>query len=761
MSKKFTSLLFIFILCVGILFGQVATVGAQAVVATPTPVPTAAYPGSDPNIVTLSMLGRSEIHLTGPYDSYYFSFGLPADWKITSGATLNLKKMVSISTGVDTTQTGNNVATNLNGVMGGTLTVMFNSSTLAVIPLVQGGDLPEIIQIPPEAFTTTNTSGLMDVAFILNSGFSCRLLGQTNVVLRADSAFSLPHDLVLPATDLAKFPRPIYQNSFAKDSALLVVPDKPSAAELQSALTVSSGLGVLTAGALTLDLTTVGQLTADQKAANHIIYVGNAASLSKLGNLPLALPVGQEGFSLKEDKPDEVGVVQMIDSPWSKSRVLMVVSGNTDPATIKAAQAVSSGIIRTNTAPNLALVKDVQPSITTATPKVDETLGDLGFASRLIENRGLSYASYTFTVLPGFTLGSDATFNLIYGHSTLLDYTRSGINIYLNTKPIGSVRMSDVTAANATNQIKITLPPAAVVAGTNTLELRVSLVPVDDCNSPTLHNLWVNIWPESMLHLPVVAATTSQVTNASLATYPAPYTYSPMLDNTAIVLPHDDLQSWRSAVQIANYLGSVANGQLSALVAFYGDSIPAAERSKYNMLIIGQPKQNPIVDEINGMLPIPFATSSNVPQEKNFQVTYIIPADSPMGYLEVLISPWNPDRVVFAALGNTEQGLNYASTALTDATLRAKLAGNFAEVQDQQVTSVDTRQTIGLPPEITQNQGVTTTKIDVSNYLNTEASQQRPAWIPIALGALVLVILVILVSGSFLQMARNRRRKTK
>ncbi|MBI1794933.1 MAG: cellulose biosynthesis cyclic di-GMP-binding regulatory protein BcsB [Chloroflexi bacterium] len=761
MRKKFASLLLVSIVFISFLMSQVISVQAQGAITPSVSFPLTARQfkplAADPNIVTWDILGQSETRLVGPYDSNYFAFGLPADWKLTGGTQLNLSLAVTISTGVQGQATATSNQNPYGGTVGGgTLTVILNSTALAVLPLDQTGEIQRSIPIPVEAFKSDRGDGRMVVGFILNSGFSCYLYDQMNVIIRTSSFFTLPHDLVSPSTSLVNFPRPLYQNSFIPDSALIVIPDKPSSGELQAAMTIASGLGNLTSGALSLDLTTLSKLTADQQAKSNLILVGNAASMPVLGQLQLPLPVSGGQFQLASDSPDD-GLVQMINSPWSSANVVLAVSGNTDQGTIKAAQAVSTGVIRANKAPNLAVVQAVQTTPLLLPQQTDRTLTDLGYQGFVFENRGVESVSYNFNVPPGWAVDPEASFNLNFGHSALLDYNRSGIVVLLNGSPIGSVRLSDDTASRSVNKIIISIPATAVIPGNNRLDIKANLIPRDSCTPPNMRGLWVNIWSDSTLHLPMNPSPINLATNQSLASYPAPFTYYPVLDNTAFVLPHEDVEAWRAALQIAAYLGLNANGPLSAPSVFYGDAIPVPERSKYNLLVIGQPSQLPIVGEMNSFLPAPFSDGSPVPTEKNFQVNYLIPADSPMGYVEMLASPWNSDNVVLAVLGNVPQGVKWASSSLIDSTLRSKLAGNFAVINDRQIISTDTRLSPTINVGATQNQDVSV--IPPSSAVQTTPKAERPVWILPALIILILLMVVILAVVAVGSWSRNRTRR--
>jgi len=228
--------------------------------------------------VTFNMLGRKEIQLIGPLDATDFSFALPADWKLTTGAKLNVALAVSFNAIGQVQSTSAAPIVNSLTAAGGTLSVSFNNVLLGVLQLNQFGEVQENLSIPDNALTSVRSDGHMDLSFIFDSSYACNVNQQMIVSIHTSSQFVLPHNSVALSTGLANFPQPIYQGSFIPDSAILVVPDQPSAADLQEAMTVAAGLGNLSYGHLLLDMTTVNQLTSDQKLANHLIFVGKAAS---------------------------------------------------------------------------------------------------------------------------------------------------------------------------------------------------------------------------------------------------------------------------------------------------------------------------------------------------------------------------------------------------------------------------------------------------------------------------------------------------
>ncbi len=759
MSKRFFALVF----CVSLLVSVFVPVSAQTVTPTPeqaTAVPAEATltpvstPGltasfSEADVITFEQVGKSETILTGPYDTTTLLFGVPADWNLTGGASLDLFMTVVFNT--------NALGSVNSGFMyGGTFYVRLNGVTVGILTLNQVGDVHEHLVIPETALHSRRSDGRMELTFLLDSGLTCQVNQQMNVIVQPISRFILPHTTVTPDTSLVNFPRPIYQDSIYPDTALVVVPEKATAGELQSALTVAAGLGNLTSSALTMTLTTVNELTPEQQATQHLILVGNAASLPMLNELNLPMPAS--GSQFQGSNPDD-GVVQMVNSPWNPAKAVLLVSGNNDAGTIKAAQAVSTGILRSNSAPNLALIEQVDPQPVPVSLPVDQKFSDMGYDRQVLERLGINTATYNFYIPPGQTLAQDSYLELVYGHSALLDYDRSGVVVLLNDQPIGSARFSDATAAQSINQVQITIPSSVVVPGRNRLDVRATLVLRDNCIGPELNGQWLTIWPESRLHLPLSPAQASPELGFDLSAYPLPFVLHPTLGSTAFVLQRDDPKAWRTALRIARYLGDRTNGPLTTLAAFFGDDVPAAERAKYNFLVIGRPSQMPVVKEINASLPAPFGEGGDIASENNLQVKYRVPSDSPIGYVQMLPSPWNPDLVVIAALGNDVQGVAWASSALVDAPVRSLLAGNFAVINGRQVISTDTRLK-SLPAETAPGEVPGVAVVQPSLDLTLPVAS-RPAWILPALvvsAALAVLILLVVATSSW---ARNRARHSR
>ncbi len=716
------------------------------------PMSALAQDGVEPNSgqFTFLQLGQAEIGLLGPHDSRTLTFGLPADWKLDGGGELELLMTVSFNLPV---------ATDFNSpvvVSGGLLTVEFNNQAVGVLSLNQVGEVDQRITIPVEAMASARADGRMKLQLILDSGLSCYANQQMTVIVHSGSNFTFPYTDAAPDTALVNFPRPLYQASIVQDSVLFVVPDKPSSAELGSALTIAAGLENITNNSLQLDLATASELTPEKVAAQNLILVGKANSMPLLSQL--TLPAGVASGKFKDSNQDD-GVIQMVDSPWNPANVVMLVGGNSDAGVAKAAQAVSTGVIRAGSASNLAIVESVQPTPVNPTLAVYQSLADLGYDDEQLTTYGANAVNYRFYIPPGASISADAYFDLAYTHSALVDYERSGIVVNLNNRPIGSARFTDATAGNSMNHLRVSIPPSTVVPGNNLLTINVNLLPLDVCSSPSTRELWAMIWADSYLNLPLGIFPTSAVSALGLDTYPAPFTFDSTLGSSAFVLQKDNPDAWRAALQVAGFLGNRAGGVLTTLKAFYADEISETDRANYNLLVVGQPSKLPVMAELNGSLPAPFPDGGDIASQENLQVTFRVPASSPAGYLEMVPSPWNPDKVVITILGNSTAGMRWAGSTLVDPTLRSRLAGNFAVIDGTQVLTGDTRL-------ISADAGVVPTAVASESGSQPgpasviPAATARPTWILptlIVSIAAVLLILIWLVVGD----RRNRRPKTR
>lgn len=739
--KRIFHLITLLVLVFGLLAATPGSGLAQTTGPTATPLPpatadagSALLPAGE-NVFPFSVLGLTDAIMKGPYDSFRVRFSLPVNWELSDGVEVRLALYTNFTSASGLT------AAELIQATGATLDVSYNGKVINTVVLDWTGDRTVTIKIPTEALLSAREDGRQDLLLFLDAAIDCNFEHQTTVAVRSTSQFVLPHTLKAPVADLTRLPYPIFQDtSLVPNLATLVVPDQPTASDLQAAFTVAAGFGRLTNGKLSSPVLPAAQVTDEIRKTNHLVFVGKASAFPGLLDQVTGLPAATGAA------PDD-GIIQMAVSPWDSAHMVLVVGGSSDAGLIKAAQALSSGSLRAGGTPGLALVSDVKTAVETPNVPNDRTFADLGYVAPVVMSGiGLRSEDFIFFLPPGKTSGNDAYFDLVFNHSSTLDYGRSGINVLLNGLSVGSVRLSDATTKTTTS--RISLPAYALHSGSNVLTIEANHVPYDYCTNITLNNLWTAIAPTSLVHVPLMDAAANLTPAAGLVTYPYPFISDPNLATMAIVVPANDPTAWNVAGKLAASLGQFTRGSLVTLTTVFGDAVPDAVKQNMDLLVVGRPSALPIVSELGDAMPAPFEAGKDTATEKGFQVTYRIPEGSSLGYVEWLTAPYNGGRTILGVLGSSADGLVWAGNALTDGKLRSKLGGNFAVISGQQVLTSDTRMSVGslqatVVPETT---AVAATPVPVAAGAVANNSWVLP--VLIVSSALIILILVILVINS-------------
>ena len=703
---------------------------------------------STQSTLTFAMLGQTDILMRGPFATTNLRFGLPVNWAFQEGASLQLILTSSLVTdAASPVSEGQSI--------GASMTVTLNKKLIATIPLVAGTNVAYEVRIQQDALIPTLNDGRQDLELFLDASTDCdnnNRLHQTSVMISSGSQFILPYIEQTPVVDLKQLPRPIFQrDSVYPVNAIMIVPDQPSAQEMQAALIVAASFGRSTDGKLPFSLLNSSGVTEEILNTSNLIFLGKASTLSQLHNVDLPAPLSNNAFNSQGIQADD-GIMQIAVSPWNNGRSILVVSGNTDSAVVKAAQALSYGNIQTVENSNLAIVTNVAPpSIAdqstdpAALTQATRTFKDLGYDVATITGAGKGDVIVDFYVAPGLVASDDSYLDLKFNNSALLDFGRSGLTVFLNGKLIGGLRLSDETAATVTQRINIS--PSLVLPGSNQLRIQANLAALTQCSLADITNLWVSIFPESSLHLPLGQAVIDSSNVQNLSVYPYPFINIPTLSNTAFILGKNDPSSWAVASQIAYGFGNQSSGSIFDLAVAYDGAVPDEIRNDRDLIVVGLPKDLKFISELKDSLPAPFEAGQNLPVVKNQQVAYRFSPGASLGYLELLAAPWNPSRTILAVVGSTRDGIQMAGNALTDPALRNRLGGNFALVNADNISVMDTHTGIGLGgisanPEVT-SQAVVPVSTPIPSTPITPAA--RPVWILPAVGILVLLIVGVLI----------------
>ena len=705
--------------------------------------------GENEAVVSFGELGFQETSLVSPFDSTRVLFSIPANWRLVPNGEVHLDYEVTL-TGADVGLIGTE-----QNPYGGTLSVTFNDTLVSTIDLSALGPQTMTLSLPAESLTAVRQDGRHQLTISLNAQFSCLYNIRALVVIKETSTFRLPFEVSSPDLDLSRLPSPFHlRNALLPDRTLVVVPDEPDVKELQAAINVMSGFGSLVDETFDVGLATAGELTEAILADSNLIFVGRPEQFELLSTVSFPLAVENNQFANLPPESETDGVLELAISPWNESKAVLFVGGNSTEAVNKAAQAVSSGRVLIYENPALAYVADVQ-LLSRSLPVVEDfTLQSLGYRTETISGIGLNSLQYLFNASKEQLNSKDSTIDLIYYHSGLLDYGLSSFSVELNDQVIASTAFSEESEQLAT--LQITIPPGLLRFGENRLTVTARLFAVTSCDSTGFSNPWLTISDQSSLHLP---ATTD--TNAvspwllDLKFYPDLFMTHSELGDVAFVLPEANPSTWKIAGQVAYDLGRSANPLISNLEVVYADEVPQPVLDEKSLIVIGRASTVPFLSQINDQLPAPFDVENDTATESNMQIVYRIPSGMSVGYLELMISPFNIEKQILVLAGNTDDGLVMAGNALLQSALRSQLTGVFAITNGTQIATANASASFSaVGTLVPSDQALATTPFPSSS--SVPSTLVTPSWlfpVLIASGIAVLLIMGLVLVSAF---ARRR-----
>lgn len=699
--------------------------------------------------VTFGELGFQETSLVSPFDSTRVLFSIPANWRLVPNGEAQLEIEVTL-TGPDVGLLGTE-----QNPYGGSLLVTFNGELVSTIALNELGPQTIPLSLPPASLTSIRRDGRHEFTISLSAQFSCIYNVRAIVTILPTSTFKLPFEVSSPELDLSRIPAPFHlRNALLPERTVVVVPDDPDPGELDAALNVMSGFGSLVGETFDFGLAPAGELTEDILAQSNLIFVGRPEQFDRLGEVKFPLPVENKRFASLPSESENDGVIQMGISPWNEGKAVLLVGGNSTDAVNKAAQALSSGNILTYENPALAYVADVQLLSRTLPIVQDFTLQSLGYTTQTLSGIGVDSAQYLFNVAKEQVKSEDASIDLVYYHSGLLDYGLSSLTVELNNQILASTVFSKESEQLTTLQVKIA--PGILRFGENRLTISARMFVVTSCDTSGFSNPWLTISDQTSIHLPPAADTgASSPPLLDLKFYPDLFATQSDLGDVAFILPRSNPSSWKIAGQMAYQLGRTANPLISNLEAVYADEVPQSVLDENSLIVVGRSSTVPFLSQINDRLPAPFDFETDTANESQMQIVYRIPNGMSVGYLELMNSPFNIEKPILVLAGNSDEGLTMAGDALLQSPLRNQLAGVFAVTNGTQIATANASAAFSalgtlLPP----SQAVVTTPIPASS--RAPAALKPPGWllpVLIASGIAILLIIGLVVVNAF---ARRR-----
>ncbi len=706
-------------------------------------------------IVPFLDLGYRERTLVSPYGVTNLYFNTPLSWKLVSGGEIEIHYDVFFS-GADLDK-----VIDSTNPYGGNLLFTFNGQIIGTAPLEGTGSHTVRLEIPDTALLSILQDGRHQLTISLDAHFSCDYDINARIVIKPTSFFDLVFEESSPELNLSRLPSPFYlENSFIPDSTLVVVADEPGALELQSALNVMAGFGSMIGREYNMQLITIGQLAGFDPSLYHMIFVGTADRFPILTEVNFQIPIADGKFVNLPPASEGDGVVELAISPWNPSKVIMAVSGNSGEAVMKAGQAVSSGRVFVYSSPTLAFVSNVQVLSDTLPIVEDFTFESLGYVTETLSGIGVKSQEYIFYVSKEQVLTKDAYVDLIYYHSGLLDYGVSSFSVDLNGQVISSTPFNKESEQVTTLRIKF--PPGTLRFGENRLDIRASMIVLPSCDTSGFSDPWFTISSQSSIHLPVATAgLNAEPLLKDLKFFPELFVTHSDLGDIAFIFPKSDVASWVIAGKLAFSLGQQFNPLIANLEAAYSDEVPQGIHDDNSMIILGLASETPFLTEFNDMLPAPFDMANNLASERQMQVVYRIPDGVSVGYLELMLSPFNSEKSILVVSGNDRAGVLLAGDGLLVNELETQLAGVFAITNGKQVATGNASSPFSIVDNVVPG-AVAVNTTPIPEILNGGAPVvERPVWLLPAIIISSLIVVGVLGYVAVSALAKRRQERLK
>ena len=287
---------------------------------------------------------------------------------------------------------------------------------------------------------------------------------------------------------------------------------------------------------------------------------------------------------------NEDGVIWEDSSPIDKRYVRLIVSGLTESALVKAARGLANDSVYVRLQGQFGVIQNVPAPVGAEEIKQTFTFEELGYTDRTSTGTYQQTINYNIPLAVEWRVATQATLNLHFAHSALLNPQGSTLSVLVNTIPVGS---SILNAENAENgYVSIQIPSRLLEIGFNTLSIVTkNQLPYDPqieyfCDDEHTNDAWVSIFSDSSLTLPEGPATRV----VDLRYFPFGFTGADDLSElTFVVSGFSENVTAQAIAWIASTLGRDSqSADLSPNLVFSSEA--NISKSNQNQILIGQPQ---------------------------------------------------------------------------------------------------------------------------------------------------------------------------
>lgn len=500
------------------------------------------------------------------------------------------------------------------------------------------------------------------------------------------------------------------------------------------------------------------QLVKDTSAMqwnDRLVVIGTPSEQPILGSLPsLPFPVknGQLLDGENNPVPDEIGVLMMTVLQGRGTPVL-IATGNSAAAVRQAVQFLVQTRDQQLSAGQALTVDQVSdvPSPESRNwsgylPAKDQfQLQDLSLANRelfqdvTVRGSNAPAVNIPFRSLPDDRFLRGSTMTLSYGYSPQVNPRTSAVEVKLDGVTIGSKRLDSSKGERQTFKLNL---PENLIKPDSTLSINFVMKPRDIgvCGLETDQQLWGTVYSDTSFKL--VRDLLVNLPDLKLLKTGFPLTAPQDLSAMAIAMPETPTDvDVETLLALGERLGRISQAD-SVKYEVYMGNIPQDVRNEQHLVGIGTRSRFPVAEVFQNQ---GLSLAQSFTRFWGGSQVHALPDQE--GVLKATLSPWNPDRSLFALTAQTETGLQEVQALLRQDSLFSQLRGDTVLVSRNQ-PNPSAYDASGYDLEFLQESAPQ--RIQRSSSFNQMILFLQDYWFFLLAGLLLLALLLYSLSQVFL-----------
>lgn len=483
------------------------------------------------------------------------------------------------------------------------------------------------------------------------------------LVIHEESNISVNYNYKQNSNVISNYPDTYFNvDNGSNVETTLLVPNDYTSGELSAGMILSSDFGSKSKyDNINFDF----KLYKDFKNENNnVIFVGKESNTpSEILNL------------LSENEKsnlDKKCVIKQVESIFNKNKKMLLIISNNDELLKNGAKLLSSNSLISNLNKS-SIIIDENTTVKDLEDEEDNNrifLEELGY-EKLFVKGPFSQEIIMDVNVPKEKLVTDSSklrFNIRYANN--LDFERSLATVYVNNIPIGSKKLSKDKSDNDTLEFEF---PDEVV-GKNYYQIKVvfNLELVDlECVTRDTDNPWAYISSEDSF----IEFAYEDNNKLNFANYPYPFVENNALNDIKVVVPSKlTSKELTNTANIVSYLGREVDSNNGDLSVVQDNELTKEDKSS-NLLVIGTPKNNSIIKDLNSSLNLKFKDDFSG-YESDDKIQFVDNFASQVSSIQLIKSPYDNEKNAIVISATNSKYLDLATTYLTNLGLTKSLKGD-------------------------------------------------------------------------------------